>query len=146
MAKKYTRKQVGSLTELDREQDRIRKMTTKMENEWLDSILNPQQLALSVVTGLLSRRRNKQAAPGLALFSGKRKKKADGTPAKSKVNHVTGAVAGFVKKPVVARVAKRVGVSFLRWQAFNLAWFLGKKAWKAVKERRAEHKHPVLNK
>lgn len=145
MAKKYTRRQVGSLGELDHEQNRIRKMTTKMENEWLDSILNPQQLALSVVTGLLSRRKQ-QAGSGLSLFSRKGKKKTTAAPVKTGVKQVTGSVAGFVKKPLVARVAKSVGISFLRWQAFNLAWFLGKKALKAIRNKQAKQPLSVSNK
>lgn len=145
MAKKYTRKQVGSLAELDHEQHRIRKMATKMENEWLESILNPQQLALSVVTGLLSRRKQ-QTGGGLSLFSGKGKKKTTAAPVKTGVKQVTGSVAGFVKKPVVARIVKGVGISFLRWQAFNLAWFLGKKALKAIREKKAKQPLSVSDK
>lgn len=138
MAKKYTRKQVGSLQELNREQDRVKRMAGKMESEWLDNILNPQQMALSLVTSFLSRKKS-STGTGMNLFSGSNSKKAIGkNTGKGALHTVAGSVMSYAKQPAVAGLAKRVGVSFLRWQAFNLAWFLGKKAYKAIQKKRAE--------
>lgn len=140
MAKKYTRKQVGSLEELDREQYRVKKMAASMESDWLDSILNPQQIALSLVTSLLSRKKNKNTNAAISLFSGKKNKTTEARSNKGKAKQAAGAVLQYAKQPAVTGLAKRVGISFLRWQAFNLAWFLGKKALKAYQQKRAEHK------
>lgn len=146
MAKKYTRKQVGSLEELNREQERVKRLAGKMEVEWLDNILNPQQMALSLVTNLLSRKINSGGkSSGMNLFSGNKSKSESKNSGKGTMQQIAGSVMHYAKQPAVAGVAKRVGVSFLRWQAFNLAWFLGKKAVKAIQKKRAEQqlKHKV---
>lgn len=138
MAKKYTRKQVGSIQELNREQDRVKRITGKMESEWLDNILNPQQMALSLVTSFISRKKS-STGTGMNLFSGSKSKKITGkNTAKGGLHNIAGSVMNYAKQPVVTGLAKKVGVSFLRWQAFNLAWFLGKKACKAIQKKRAE--------
>ncbi len=140
MAKKYRRKQVGSLQELNREQERVKRLAGKMEVDWLDNILNPQQIALSLVTSLLSRRRNNSSnSSGLNLFSaGKKSKAGNKNDDKGKLQQAAGSIMHYAKKPAVTGLAKRVGISFLRWQAFNLAWFLGKKAYQTIRQKRKE--------
>jgi hypothetical protein len=142
MAKKYTRKQVGSLHELDREQERVKRITGKMEQEWLDTILNPQQIAISLITSLLSRKKNSGSNKSRNTLLTKTKDRT-GTQNKNnngKLQQIAGSVMGYAKQPAVAGLAKRAGISFLRWQAFNLAWFLGKKGLKLIQKKRAEKK------
>lgn len=140
MAKQYRRKQVGSLQELNREQERVKRLAGKMEVEWLDNILNPQQIALSLITSLLSRRKSERGkSSGLHLFSGGKKSKSKSkNDTKGKLQQVAGSVRDYAKKPAVTGLAKRIGISFLRWQAFNLAWFLGKKAYKTIRQKKVE--------
>lgn len=142
MAKKYTRKQVGSLQELDREQDRVKRITGKMEQEWLDTILNPQQIAISLITSFIARKKNSGSNKSRNTFLSKAKDKTgiQNKNNKGGLQQIAGSVMGYARQPAVSGLAKRVGISFLRWQAFNLAWFLGKKALKAIKEKRAEKK------
>jgi len=135
MAKKYTRKQVGSLDALNLEQERIKYKAKRIEDGWLD-IFQPQQLAINLITGLISRRKkNKAVQPARYVQSpGKKNKK------ESKMQAVGGSIAQFVKKPAAQRALKKIGISFLRWQAFNLAFFLGRKAVQAIKEKKRTKK------
>jgi len=129
MAKRYTRKQVSSLKDLDREQERIRYKVRRIEDDWMD-IFQPQQLVLNLAMGLLGRRKKKaaamQAPPGKGSKKGKRHSGlsmlAAGLP-------LQGKQAG-------KKILKKIGISFLQWQVFNLALYLGRKAWKHYKERK----------
>jgi len=135
--KKYTRKQVSSLSELDLEQERIKYKAKRIEDDMLD-IFSPQQLAITVISNLL-RRKKKNTQPSYAVDrtpSGNKKKK-------EKSGTVTSTVSGLVQKPIVKKTARAVGISFLRWQAFNLALCVGKKIWKKVQEKRLEKKSPL---
>lgn len=128
MARKYTRKQVNSLKGLDLEQERIKLKMRRLEDDML-STFNPQQMAISVIGGLL-KRRSKKAAAEPAFLAGKDKGLNRIKTKKAKKD-----IAGWLSRPVVKQTAKKVGISFLRWQAFNLAWFLGKKLYKKIKHK-----------
>ncbi len=133
MAKKYTRKQVSSLAELDLEQERIKYKTRRIENDVLD-MFDPQQLAITLIGKLLSRKATSKTRKTLQQFTATRDKKTGNT------STVKNAVAGFAARPAVKSVAKKLGISFLKWQAFNLALFAGKKIIQKVKERRHSKK------
>jgi hypothetical protein len=45
-----------------------------------------------------------------------------------------------VKHPLFRKLLKKVGISFLKWQAFNLALFIGKKIFRAIKEKKQQKK------
>lgn len=134
MAKKYTRKQVSSLSELDLEQERIKYKARRIEDDMLD-IFSPQQLAITAVSAFL-RRKKKKPAPvvrtSVPAVSGK--------PGKKRAENITGTIAGFAEKPLVKKLARKAGISFLRWQAFNLAFFIGKKIYRSIREKRAANK------
>lgn len=136
MARKYTRKQVNSLKGLDLEQERIKLKMRRLEDDML-STFNPQQLAISVIGGLL-KRRGKKAATEPAYLTGK-----DKGPSRSKTRKPKKGIAGWLSRPVVKQTVKKAGVSFLRWQAFNLAWFLGKKLYKKIKHKENHIVQPV---
>jgi hypothetical protein len=131
MAKRYTRKQLGNLDQLDLEQERIRNKSRKIEGDFVQ-VLNPQQLVISFLGGVLSRK----------LAGSKKEKtyianlKPDGKLAyvnttKSKLDQVR-------KHPLFKTLLKKVGISFLKWQAFNLALFAGKKIYHAIKDKKKQ--------
>lgn len=129
MAKKYTRKQVSSLAALNLEQERIKYKTRRIENDMLD-LFNPQQLAIALIGKLLSRKATPKTPKALQQFTASRDKNAP------KFRTIKNAVAGFVAQPAVKGTAKKIGISFLKWQAFNLALLAGKKIIQKVKEQR----------
>ncbi|WP_118972503.1 hypothetical protein [Taibaiella koreensis] len=129
MARKYSRKHVSSLKDLDLEQERIKLKMRRLEDDVL-GIMNPQQLAISVIGGWLKRRSRKSSAAA-SYVAGKPEGKARNKSEKAKKG-----LAGLWAKPAVKHTAKMVGVSFLRWQVFNLAWFLGKKLYQRIKQKR----------
>lgn len=128
MAKKYTRKQVHDLDELDKEQARIQLMCHRMEHDFLDNVLNPQQMAASMLGSFLAKKGKQSGASVIQKLTG-----VAGGGLNGKT--IVAIIAGIMKKPAVATFAKGVGRSWLRWQAFNLAYFLGKKAVAALKEK-----------
>lgn len=131
MAKKYTRKQVSSLSELDLEQERIKYKAKRIEDDMLD-VFSPQQIAMTMVSYLLRRRKKKADARPVMAATGRKEKKQEGK--------IAGAVSDVVKSPLLKKAARKVGISFLRWQAFNLALFLGKKIVRSIQEKRRERK------
>ncbi|MFA6059813.1 MAG: hypothetical protein WC756_16530 [Taibaiella sp.] len=129
MAKRYTRKQLGSLDQLDLEQERIRSKSRKIEDDFVQ-VLHPQQLVISFLEGLISRKLagNKKEKTYKANF------KSDGKAAntsKSKLDEIR-------KHPLFKTLLKKVGISFLKWQAFNLALFAGKKIYHAIKDKKKQ--------
>lgn len=133
MAKKYTRKQVSSIAELDKEQRRIRHKTRQIEDDVLH-LFSPQQLALTFAGKLLSGKVSHKASQ---LFSAGTKHKNTG---KNKAPTAKGAISNFVSKPATKSLAKKIGISFLKWQTFNLALFVGKKIIQKIKENRRRKK------
>lgn len=133
MAQKYTRKQVSSLEALDQEQERIQYKLKRLENDALE-LFNPQQLAITLVGKLLSRK--KSSAGSQQYFSGAQQKKKG----KQKAGAFKEAAAGMLANPLVKKLAKKAGISFLQWQAFNLALFLGKKLWHGMQEKRRKQR------
>jgi hypothetical protein len=133
MAKKYTRKQLGSLNALDKEQARIRNKSKEIELDFL-STLNPQQLAMSLLGNVLSRK----------IKGGGSKEKGSGKKQGSSSGFAFDAsqanLKGIVKHPLFKKLLKKVGISFLQWQAFNLALFAGKKIVKVIKQKKQEKK------
>ena len=133
MAKKYTRKKIGSLDALDVEQERIKHRAKRIEDDWLD-IFNPQQLAIVLGTKLLSRNKGTKGG-GISLLPFKRAAK-DSNVKTAAVNEV--GLPG--KKSALGKFARQAGISFVRWQLFNLAFFVAKKAVKAIKEKKNKQK------
>lgn len=130
MAKKYTRKKIRSMDELDLEQERIKFKARRIEDDWID-IFNPQQLAIGLLGKVISRKaKAKSTGSGILPY------KSAPTIEAGRLN--AGVVAADAQKPVV-KMAKKVGISFVRWQLFNLGFFLAKKAFKAIKATR-KHK------
>lgn len=138
MAERYQRKHLSNLDELDKEQEKIRRSYKRMEHDWLSGILNPQQVALSLAGSLLSR-------------TGKSKKKntKDRTAetvldtfldAEKSPSSIISAARNIITNPLIKGFLKNTATSWLRWQAFNLAVYLGKKAYKSIKYKRAEKK------
>jgi hypothetical protein len=145
MARKYTRKQIGSVASLNREQERIARTCRDLENDMFNSLLNPQNLAISVATGLISRITNKNTPKKQKKSSSIKLVRTEGPSAKiAAENNASSKIATTVKNIVAAAsfqsLIKRTAKSWLRWQAFNLAWYFGKKAFNAIKQRRAETK------
>jgi hypothetical protein len=133
MAKKYTRKHLHSMRDLDNEQERIRNKSRSVEHDFVEMI-NPQQLALTVLGNVIKRK-----------IAGKGKKKdTEVTPGKASASfsHTAkqGKIKGVVKHPLFRKLLKKVGISFLKWQAFNLALFIGKKIFRAIKEKKQQKK------
>lgn len=137
MAEKYKRKHLHNLYQLDREQEKIRRTCRNMENDWLSGIVNPQQIALGIAGSLLSRskkskKKNKQGIQpekGAALSS-------EGTSSAPAIN----AMRNIISNPTIKTFLKHTATSWLRWQAFNLAIYLGKKAFKSIRHNREEKK------
>ena len=128
MAKKYTRKQLTSLDQLDQEQERIRHRSKKIEGSFAE-VLHPQQLAITFLGSFLSRK---------ILDRKKDKNYITAIRPKGKVALVSpskGQLAQIRKHPLFGRLLKTAGISFLKWQAFNLALFAGKKIYRAIKEK-----------
>ena len=136
MAEKYKRKHLNNLGELDKEQDKIRRTCRRMEDDWLSGIINPQQIALSIAGGLFSRGKKSQK---------KNKEKSwqqytlHSSPSESK-SPVIDVARNIIGNPSVKGFLKRTATSWLRWQAFNLAVYLGKKAYKSIKHKREKKK------
>ncbi|MFT4061800.1 MAG: hypothetical protein QM642_05510 [Edaphocola sp.] len=61
MNKIYQRKQVSSLEQLDREQERIRRKIRNIEDDWASAI-DPQQIAVSFLSGWVRGKLNKRTA------------------------------------------------------------------------------------
>lgn len=134
MAKKYTRKHLGNLDELDKEQERIRNKSKSIEYDFVEMI-NPQQLAITLVGNFL----NKKIKGG---------KKGKGESATGKGNFAFSGAGLKIKDatahPLFKTVLKKVGFSFLQWQAFNLALFAGKKIYHTIKEKKRQKAQKLL--
>lgn len=129
MARKYTRKAIYNLDELDKEQARIRSMYRKMEHHWIDTVFEPEKMLFSVASALLSGRGNRKANrtdPG---------SRAD----RAQLSGLS-AFTSLWNKPAVQQAVKRIGGSWLRWQAFNLAFLLGKKTMSFFQKRREQRR------
>ena len=128
MAKRYTRKQLGSLDQLDLEQERIRNKSRKIESDFVQ-VFNPQQLAITFLGNFLSRK-----------IAGNKKDKSytAGIKSDSSKNNVRGKINDIRKHPLFKTLLKKVGISFLKWQAFNLALFAGKKIYHAIKNKKRQ--------
>jgi hypothetical protein len=135
MAKRYTRKQLGSLDQLDLEQERIRNKSRKIESDFVQ-VLNPQQLLISFLGGFLSR---KLAGKKEKTYIANIKPDAKGgyiSSSKGKIDHIR-------KHPLFKPLLKKVGISFLKWQAFNLALFAGEKIYHAIKDKKKQKPVPA---
>lgn len=116
------------MDQLDLEQERIRNKSRKIENDFVE-VLHPQQLAITFLGNFLSRK-----------LTGNKKEKSyiAGVP-KGKVaqtNTPKGKIDSIRKHPLFKSLLKKVGISFLKWQAFNLALFAGKKIYHAIKDKK----------
>src|SRR5690606_20793136 len=85
MPKIYTRRTIRGLRDLNREQARVKGLYRDMEAHWFDNLFRPEQLAFSVASALVARKRKKRdvaAAPAprrtKSLFSRLVKKKNEG--------------------------------------------------------------------
>ncbi len=126
--KAYKRKQVKSVKSLEKERQRLKKLSSKIEDEWID-VLQPQSLISSSILPF--------------IFKNKGKKK-DNSSTASMLSMLVGinqghplwkTIFGILQKEQTKSFAKSVGKSFLRWQAFNLAWWLSGKLYTAVKNK-----------
>lgn len=142
----YTRRRIKSMADIDREQARIKKLSHELEKNWSKGLLD-QGLLFSAAMSLLGRKKNANKAgassPGIfSSFIGKKKKnkkQSQGRPEISEKRNTTPA-PGINIHPKIKKAAGAAGISFLRWQAFNLAWFLGKKAYRAIDKKLDEKK------
>lgn len=128
MAKRYTRKQLESMDQLDLEQERIRNKSRKIENDFVE-VLHPQQLAITFLGNFLNRK----------LIGNRKEKGYIADVPKGKVafaNTPKGKIDSIRKHPLFKSLLKKVGISFLKWQAFNLALFAGKKIYHAIKDKK----------
>jgi len=138
MAETYKRRHIRNLDELDKEQEKIKRTYRRMENDWLSGILNPQQMVMSFAGGLLSRAGSKskkkkkekenKAEQVLRSFS------AEGKSSSPVIN----VARNIITNPAIKGFLKHTAASWLRWQAFNLAVYLGKKAYKSIRYKREE--------
>lgn len=124
---RYQRKQLKGIDQLNLEQERINRACHKIEKDWIETILSPQKIAFNVATGLISR-----------LSGGKKTGSTENT------HPVLESVKTVLQHKTVQRLALLTGKSWLRWQAFNLAVFIGKKAYQAIRKR--FHKQPAPSK
>lgn len=138
MVKKYTRKRIGNLDDLDREQEKIRNRSKAIENDFLD-MLKPQQLAINFIGNLIQRKikggKKTKGDTGSSIQSFSGSKLSGKSSYKDKLH-------GVVTHPLFKGLLKKAGVSFLKWQTFNLALFVGSKIYKAIREK----KHRYNNK
>ena len=137
MADIYKRRHIRNLDELDKEQEKIRRTYRRIESDWLSGMLNPQQMVMSVATSLLSntgksKKKNKgkenKTEQVLHSFS------TEGTSSSPAIN----IARNIISNPTVKGFLKNTAASWLRWQAFNLAVYLGKKAYKSIKHKKEE--------
>lgn len=121
------------MKDIDLQEDRIRFKIKRLEDEMLD-VFAPQQLLLSLAGGLISRKKKKSDLSAASMI-----RAAEPGKVRSKKKALQQA-EGLAKKPAVKKLARRVGISFLQWQAFNLALFIGKKIYRSVKEKKQVRK------
>jgi hypothetical protein len=128
MAKKYTRKQLESMDQLDLEQERIRNKSRKIESGFIEA-LHPQQLAITFLGNFLSRKLTGNKKEKSYIVGAPKGKVAPANTRKGKIDSIR-------KHPLFKSLLKKVGISFLKWQAFNLALFAGKKIYYAIKDKK----------
>ena len=124
MAKKYSRKQLGNLDDLDVEQAKLKVKARQIEGDWISNILNPQQLAIGLVGNIISKKAAKSSKGKNSIL------KIASDP------NAANLAVGLLRQPLL----KKIGLSFVRWQMFNLAWFLGKRIVKKMKANRMKRK------
>src|SRR5690606_17887592 len=119
MSTSYKRKSIRNLDQLNEEQEKVARKLQEMESNFL-GFLSPQSLLMATVSGLLSKgnkgqKKSTVTAKSAPLFSTSQANKA---------------------KSKLATIGKKIGISFLKWQAFNLALYLGGKLIDQFKEKR----------
>jgi len=108
---------IKNLADLNQRQDALQDNYADLEKEIIDSIFSPVKiagLAFSIIGGRNKKRKENKTQ---LLFNNKEK-------------------TLIVEKPKGQRFLKSIVRSWIRWQAFNLAFFLGKKSITFIKERR----------
>ena len=125
MSRIYQRRSIHNLTELDTEQERIRSKARRIEKDILGTF-SPGNLAIHAASMLLG-----------SLVT---KEKKSGSSAKSSNTLISSLRPGPKTKNRLTLFAKKAGSSFLKWQAFNLALYLGGKAIKMIRENRRQKK------
>jgi hypothetical protein len=125
----YKRKQFSNLDEVDAEQARMRAKARQMERHWWDDILNPQQLALGIAGKIISRGLSSRKTSSGRLPAGKLSLAGAGSVA-----------ASGAGSSVVGKLVKTAGISFLKWQLFNLGLLVGRKIIRSIREKRQHNK------
>ncbi len=120
---RYKRRSLKGIKQLNQEQERISRACRQMEQDWVQTIFNPQALAFNALSGLLKRRAGGQ----------KQNKSDSGNPLFNSASKV-------LQNKTLQRLALLTGKSWLRWQAFNLALFIGTKGYQAIRERMRKQK------
>lgn len=126
MSNTYQRRSIHNLDEMNTEQERIQSKVRQIEDDIL-GIFSPGNLAVHAASMLLgSRLTGKQTT---------RRNKTGNAPTGIKTWS-----PGPKTKNKLIDFSKRVGISFLKWQAFNLALYLSGKAIREIREKRALNK------
>jgi hypothetical protein len=117
----YGRKTLSSLDELNREQAKIRKRYTSIEHHFLESILQPEKIAVTIGSNLVRKfRSKKQHTPKSELRHSRPAAKT----------HPLSSLKGGGRL-----IFKNITRSWLRWQVFNIAFFFGRKTIKWIQQR-----------
>ncbi len=127
MPKKYKRRRLSSMDQLDLEQERIRNRVRNLEDNWSKGLFSPG-LVMSAA-GLLLNRGKRKLGSGKTFFSKSQPQGAIKNKAKS-------SIASFFSEPMIKQAAKKIGISFIQWQLFNLALFAGKKIIAGIRNRK----------
>ena len=109
---------IKSRADLQKRQDAIQDDYKDLEKDILNSILNPISIASLAYSFISSKKVKKRES-----------QKIWDAPSSKEMTQ---------KKSKLKPILKSIGVSFLRWQAFNLAFFLGKKAIQKLKHLKKE--------
>lgn len=165
MKKKYTRKPIRNLNELEKAQDRTRAMYKDMESDWVSNFVQPDTWAFSLgqhlLTGLVKRKsRNKTAHRSAESFipgtSANRSRRPGHTkdlpePEKSGLLSRLATVAGVRRgkaprtdrpniparaKSAASRLLKNLIWSLVYWQAFRIGFRLGRAGGRAVRSKK----------
>ena len=139
-----THQQYSSLETLLEQQDEVRREYKEIEDDLVSSILNPVRISKTVISNVLGLTRNKSKSnkKRISRFANR------DTGRKNKNFELIDEAAEMLpvmNAPVLPEKNKRsfgkkVLISFVKWQAFNLAvWGIGK-GWDAYQEHRAKNK------
>lgn len=129
-----------SMKALQEAQSKVKAEYEQLEDNMFSSIFDPQALGLGLVSRVLNPSEGGLFSLNsiMNLFKGKKKPKEKVEKAAATNAAALKAVTEPKKKKNT--FVKKVAVSFLKWQAFNLAcWGLGK-AYDAYKEQRKKKK------